>query len=892
VEKHYLDKLFNPDSIAVIGASDRVHSVGRLVFENIVNGKYQGKLFPVNLKHSQIRGQKAYSSIDKIGQNIDLAIITTPAQTVLKIIMQCGKKGVKAALIISAGFSETGEKGQELEKKIQQIAKQYGIRLIGPNCLGVIRPSLNLNATFDNNDALPGTIAFISQSGAIVASVLDWAFSKKIGFSTIVSLGNARDIDFGEILDFLALDKETNCILLYIEGIRNARQFMSGLRAASRMKPVIVVKGGRYTQGIRAAHSHTGALVGDDDVFDTALRRAGAVRVMTIEQLFSAVNVFANSKRTQGNKLAIITNGGGAGVLAADRAVELNLCFPKLSDKTFTALNRVLPQTWSHQNPIDIIGDATPERYHDVIKICSKDENIDGLLIILSPVAMTDPLSIAKQVIFDAKNNTKPMIFCWMGGHNVQSSKNLFTKHQIPYFETPEEAVEAFSFLAEYQRNQKLLQQVPTSSTFSSKPDISKANLILNTALAENRTLLTTIESKAILNAFGIATTNTVAADSAQAALKTAKAIQLPLVMKINSPDISHKQDVNGVKLGIVDLKTVSRLFNQMIADANHYQPKAKILGVTIEPMLQNPNNRELMIGVIQDKVFGPVISLGMGGSLVEIIHDRAIALPPLNSMIIKQLIARTRLAKLLGLFRNKAEINQTILIETLLKVSEMVCELPCIQEMDINPLIINDKEAVVVDARFIISNAKKSIIAYSHMAICPYPIHLISTWVLNDGTEVIIRPIRPEDAQLEQIFIHRLSAQSRYFRFMGQMQELSLNMLIRFTQIDYDREMALVATLKDGSTEVIIGITRYITNPDFQSCEFALVIADAWQGKGLGYHLMVKLIEVAKENHLKLMTGTIFSSNLKMLNLVKKLGFSIKVQKDDTQSKIASKLV
>lgn len=891
MERYYLDQLFNPKSIAVIGASDRIHSVGRLVFENILNGKYAGQFYPVNLKHTQVQGHLAYSSINKINQSIDLAIITTPALTVPEIITQCGEKGVRAVIIISAGFSETGEKGLELEKEIEIIAKKYSIRLIGPNCLGVIRPSINLNATFDNNNALPGNIAFVSQSGAIIAAVLDWAFEKKIGFSTIVSLGNASDLDFGEILDFLAMDKETSSILLYIEGIHNARQFISGLRAASRMKPVIVVKGGRHIQGVRAAHSHTGALVGNDDVFDAAFRRAGVVRVLTLEQLFSAVNVFSSSKRTEGNKLAIITNGGGAGVLAADRAAELNICFPKLSEKTLMELNQVLPKTWSHQNPIDIIGDATPKRYHDVINICSNDKNINGLLIILTPVAMTNPLRVAKQVISDAKKNKKPVLVCWMGGYNVQSSKKLFAKHQIPYFETPEEAVEAFSYLAEYQRNQLLLKQVPTCSVSHSKPDMSKVNLIIKKAQSENRTLLTMVESKAILNAFGITTTNTISADSVQEAILAAESVQLPIAMKINSPDITHKQDVNGVRLGINDFKTVGNIFNQLIADAKHYQPTAKILGVTIESMLQNRNNRELMIGVVRDKVFGPAISLGMGGSLVEIICDRAIALPPLNSTIIKELIARTRLAKLLEAFRNKNKINQDMLIDVLLKVSEMICELPYIEEMDINPLIVNDKEAVVADARIMLNHAKTSKNRYTHMAICPYPNYLISAYKLKDGSDITIRPIRPEDARLEQNFIRQLSEQSKYFRFMGHIQALSLNMLIRFTQIDYDREMALVATLQENSKEMIIGITRYITNPDLQSCEFAIVVADAWQRKGLGYQLLVHLIEVARARGLNLMSGHIFSFNTGMLTLVKNLGFSIKSDKDDPQTIIACKL-
>lgn len=703
MQKHSLDTLFNPKSIAVIGASNHKASVGRLVFENILKGRYAGKLFPINIKHSIILKQKAYASIIEITHPIDLAIITTPAQTVLEIIEQCGLKGVQSILIISAGFSEMGKAGQLLEKKILTLAQHYGIRIIGPNCLGLIRPSLNLNATFDNNNAINGSIAFVSQSGAIIAAVLDWAITKNIGFSTIVSLGNALDLDFGEILNFLALDRQTQSILMYIEGIHDATRFLNGLRAASKNKPVIIVKGGRHSQGIRAAHSHTGSLVGNDAVFDAAINMCGGVRVMSIEQLFAAANIFSSPMRTKGNQLAIITNGGGAGVLAADRAQELNIGLPTIHHKTLTQLNQVLPKTWSHQNPIDIIGDATPQRYHDTIAICAKDKSIDGLLIILTPIAITEPLKVARQIVADAKIMDKPILVCWMGGLHVQSSKKLFAKHHIPFFETPETAVEAFAYLADYQHHQQLLLGKPTPMMFHPKSDIHRATKIIKNALTENRHTLTTIESKAILNAFGINSTRTINVNSIQDAIQAVKSMQFPIVMKINSPDITHKQEVNGVRINVTDITMMKEVFNQMIIDAKNYQPDAQILGVTLEPMLQNTNNREIMIGMIRDNVFGPAITLGMGGSLVEIIHDYAVALPPLNPIIIQQLLEKTRLSKLLGPFRNKAAVNLEALIDLLLKVSEMICSLPFIQEMDINPIIVNDKEATVVDARIML---------------------------------------------------------------------------------------------------------------------------------------------------------------------------------------------
>ncbi len=878
---HYLDKLFNPASIAVIGASDNPDSVGMKVFHNLLAGEFAGKLYGVNPKYQEIQGQRAYASVKKINHSIDLAIIITPANTVAQVISECGEKGIRAAIILSAGFAEIGDAGKMAEQSLLTLAAQYRMRLVGPNCLGMMRPHLQLNATFDNNSALEGHIALVSQSGAIAAAILDWACDKQIGFSTMLSLGNAADLDFGEILDFLALDAATNSILLYIEGIHNARHFMSGLRAAARMKPVIVIKGGRYAQGTRAAQSHTGALVGDDDVFDSALRRAGAVRVLTIEQLFSAAAILSSNYRSSGNRLAIITNGGGAGVMAADRASELNVKLPQLSDKTLIELNKILPESWSHHNPVDILGDATPERYHAAHTLCRSDENIDGLLSILVPVALSKPLKVAEQVIADAQQNHKPLLACWMGEKNVKSSRELFAKHNIPYFHTPESAVEAFSYLAAYQNNQQLLLQVPEPLSAEIRPDVKGARLIIEAVLAEKRRVLTMVESKAILQAFAIPVTQAIETHSATEALIAAESVQFPVVMKINSPDITHKRDADGVQLNITDAESVRNTFNQLINNAKKHYPEANISGITVERMYKNNNNRELMIGVIRDKVFGPVITFGAGGSFVEILRDRAVALPPLNQFIAKQLINRTRVAKLLGKFRNMPAVNIDALVNILLRVSEMVCELPHIEEMDINPLIINDKECIAVDARIVVNFTANSTIPYQHMAICPYPNHLISQLQLPDGSNITIRPIRPEDATIEQNFVRNLSEQTKIFRFMEHLQELTLNMLVRFTQIDYDREMALIATCKNHGEENQIGVARYIINSDQESCEFSMVIADQWQHKGIGTHLLTVLIDIAKAHNLKTMAGEILSRNEPMLKLVKQLDFVISSTED-----------
>ena len=760
---HYLAKFFQPNSIAVIGASDRPHSVGMKVFKNLLQGKFAGKLYAVNPKHTHILNQPCFSSVKKIDENIDLAIITTPAHAVADILKECGEKKIQAVIVISSGFSETGKTGKELESTILKVAQQYHIRLIGPNCLGVMRPHINMNATFDNNFALSDGIALVSQSGAISAAILDWAVNKKIGFSSLISLGNSADIGFGDVLDYLAIDHETKSILLYIEGIQNSRRFMSGLRAAARKKPIIAIKGGRNKQGSRAALSHTGAIIGDDDVFDAALKRAGVVRVITIEELFLAAEILSTGHyQVKGNRLIIITNGGGAGVMAADHASKLNVFLPDLSKKRVDELNKVLPAQWSHHNPIDIIGDATPERYHSTLDICSEEE-VDGILTILVPVAMSNPLQVAKQIIHDSEQKNKLILACWMGEKQVKSSWKLFEKNKVPYFDTPEKAVSAFSYLADYYQNQQLLFQIPKPFSSEPKPDIETARSIIQLALGQNRNVLTTIESKKILKSFLIPISEPKEAKTKEEAVAIAKQIGFPLVMKINSPDISHKQEAKGVALNITNEVTVQETFEKLIDNAKQFNSNATIFGVTLEPMYKSHNDRELMIGVINDKVFGPVISFGSGGTFVEIYKDRALELPPLNKYLAENLINRTKISKALGQFRNMSAVNIDNIVNILLRVSEMVCSLPYIKEMDINPIIINDKDAIAVDARIVVQQ-QTSTVPYYHMAIHPYPDYLISSCEI-DGKQITIRPISPEDAELEKEFISNLSVQTEYFR-------------------------------------------------------------------------------------------------------------------------------
>jgi acetyltransferase len=880
--QHYLSMLFAPKSVAVIGASDRIDAVGGIVFRNMLESGFKGALYAINPKHPEVQGQRAYESIEQIGKPVELAVICTKAETVPDIIEACGKHGVRAAVVLSAGFSETGNHGTELERTMMSNARTYGVRIIGPNCLGIMRPSIGLNATFFKGNVKPGNLALVSQSGALCTAILDWAPPNDIGFSSVVSMGTAADLDFGEILDYLASDAQTQSILIYVEGIRKARGFMSALRAAARSKPVFAIKVGRHDAGSRAVQSHTGALVGSDDVFDAALRRAGVVRVMSIGGLFSAAQSLASRHHYSGNRLAIVTNGGGPGVMAIDRAVDLDVTVASLSEQSIEKLNQVLPATWSHNNPVDIIGDATPERYRDAVSICMQDEGIDGVLVILTPQAMTQPLEVAQMLLDTAAKFSKPLLTCWMGDTQIRAGRALFAQSRVPAFRTPEAAVEAFSYITAFYRNQRLLAQTPGPLSHQDAPDVEGARMLIETALAERRKVLSEMESKALLAAFHIPVASTMVARSPGEALMLAQELGLPVAMKINSPDITHKTDAGGVRLNLGNAAAVRAAWHEIIETVQKNRPDARIDGVAIQPMVVKPNGRELMVGVTTDPVFGPVITFGAGGTTVEVMGDRAIALPPLNTFLVRELIGGTRISKLLGQFRHMPPVQMEALESLLLRISEMVCELPWLKEMDINPLIVDEHGILAADARVMVDFTPVSGDRYAHMAIYPYPTHLVSHWQLPDGTDITIRPIRPEDAEIEREFVHNLSEESKYFRFMHAVQELSDEMLVRFTQIDYDREMALIAVTEQGGREVEIAVCRYAINPDGESCEFALVVSDEWQHKAVGHKLMGSLMETARNKGLKTMEGEVLASNHNMLKLVATLGFTVAASEDD----------
>jgi len=875
-ERHYLTPLFEPDSVAIVGATARPGAVGEVLVRNMLESGYRGALYAVNPKHAKVQGLPCYPTVAKVPQRLDLAVIATPAATVPEVIEQCGRAGVRAAVVISAGFSETGVAGAKLERALLENARRHRLRVMGPNCLGLLRPERGLNATFARGAAHAGSLALVAQSGAVCTAMLDWARPNGVGFSSVVSLGGSTDIDFGEIIDYLIEDPKTEHILLYIEGVRNARRFVSGLRAAARVKPVIVMKVGRHPAGSRAAVSHTGAIVGLDDVFDAVVKRAGVVRVGTIGQMVAAAQALAAHVRPRGDRLAIVTNGGGPGVMAADRAADLGLPLAELSPPTLERLKAALPPAWSHGNPIDLIGDADAARYRAAVSACLDDDGVDGVLAILTPQAMTAPAEAAQAVIDAAKDSNKPVLACWMGEEQTAAARRSLLQARIPVFRTPDPAVQMFGHVSSFYRNQRALLQTPGPVAAQVPPDLDTARAIVDAALAERREVLSEMESKALLAAFHVPIAKTVVARSAHEAVLIAGETGFPVAMKIDSPDITHKSDVQGVRLNLGSAQAVQAAWQGIMDAAKRLRPEARVNGVTVEPMVRRAHGRELMVGVIRDPVFGPAIVFGTGGTAVEVHRDRAVALPPLNAFLIDEMIRGTRVAKLLGGFRRLPPVDMDALREVLLRVSEMVCELPELAELDINPLIADDAGAIAVDARAVLRPVASRRDRYGHMAIHPYPAHLVSAWQPHEGPRVTLRPIRPEDAEMEQAFVKNLSAETRYFRFMDTLRELTPQMLVRFTQIDYDREMAFVAVVGEGGRETEVGVARYVANPDGASCEFALVVADGWQRKGLGRRMMEQLIDVARARGLKAMVGHVLAENRGMLSLCQKLGFVV----------------
>ncbi|MBV8649185.1 bifunctional acetate--CoA ligase family protein/GNAT family N-acetyltransferase [Paludibacterium sp.] len=882
MKPHYLTSLFSPRNVAVVGASDTPGSIGQAVFANLLAGNFQGKLFPVNLNHKVVGGVQAQQSVRQIEAPLDLAVVTTALRTLPAILRDCGKKGVKAVLLAKE-FADTEQMEREILHEAVSIARHYGIRVLGPNVLGLMRPVAGFNASNYTSKVRPGNLALVSQSSALCTAMLDWADSKGIGFSSVVSVGDAVDVDFGEILDYLVADNFTQSILLHVHHIHDARRFMSALRAAARTKPVVVIKSGRYENDVSGL-THSSNLVGSADVFEAALSRAGVLRVDTIAQLFTAAKVLAANFRVQGNRLAIVTNGIGPGVLAADSVATYGVELAQLTAPTLSLLNQVLPRNWSGGNPLDIIGDASPMRFRTAVKACLDDAAVDGVLVIFTPQAGTDQLTTAQLMIGLQRESTKPIFLSWLGEAKVAESRELFSKAKCAHFRAPEYAIEVFRNLANYHQNQKLLLQTPGPLEGKREaPDVTTARAVINLALSDGRSVLSEFESKQVLAAFHIPVNQVLLARTEDEAVGCAAEIGYPVVLKIDSPDIFYKSDVGGVELNINNEATLRAAFAGILERTHALRPDARIDGISVQPMRRRRFARETMVGVMHDAQFGPVITFGAGGIAVEVMNDRALALPPLNDYLVNRMIDKTRIGRLLGAFKNMPPVDRDQLAQALLRLSELVCELPQVRELDINPLVADDLGVIALDARIVVSAVREDRKRYSHMSIMPYPTRQIRHAALPDGTPVTIRPVRPEDADMQQAFVRNLSEESRYNRYMSSIKQLSQTMLVRFTQLDYDREMALAVVRDDGAGgEEQLAVARFITDPDNEGCEFALEVADHWQGHGIGAMLMDALFAAAREQGLKMMRGEVLASNKGMLRLMRKLGFAIESHPED----------
>ena len=874
-----LDKLFAPRSVAVIGASADEGSVGHVVLRNLLAGGFSGPVLPVNPRRKAVAGVLAYADVASLPEAPDLALVCTPPATVPAMIEAAGAKGIGAAIVVTAGLARTKlADGTSAQEAMLAAARRYGTRILGPNCLGLIVPRIGLNASFAHTSALAGEIAFVSQSGALGTAVLDWARARGIGFSCFVSLGDGADIGFGDMLDALGSDPHTRAILLYIESISSRRNFMSAARAAARNKPVLAVKAGRFADGMRAAQSHTGALAGSDEVYDAALRRAGMLRVFSVEELFEAVETLARVRRPRGDRLAVLTNGGGIGVMAVDRLIEDGGRLAVLAPETIAELDAALPATWSRGNPVDIVGDADGARYAEAARILARAPEVDALLVMHAPTAVADSTEAARAVVDALRAESATVLTSWVGGEAIAPARRLFAREGIPTFHTPEAAVRAFLHLIRYRRNQEMLMETPPSAPTEFTVSATAARLMVEEALARAPDatagiVLDELQSKAVLAAYGIPTVEThIARTPAEAALK-ARAIGFPVALKILAEGISHKSDVGGVDLFLDSEPTVENAAKRMLRLVAARAPEARVIGFTVQPMAARPGAHELIAGIATDPIFGPVVLFGQGGTAVETIADRAIALPPLNLNLARELVARTRVARLLRGGRGRAPADMDALGLALMRVAQMIVDIPEIVEMDINPLLADAQGVLALDARIRIRAAEGD--GASRLSIRPYPQELEETFTLQSGRRALLRPIRPEDEPEHYEFISKLSPEDVRFRFFGMVRELPHSEMARFTQIDYDREMAFIASAeRNGGGRETLGVVRTATDPDNQRAEFAIVVRSDLGGQGLGHHLLEKMIAYCRARGTRSIVGQVMTENARMRELARNLGF------------------
>jgi len=877
-----LDVLFKPGSVAVIGATEREGSVGRAVVSNLHIPAFQGKIYPVNPHHSNILGMVAYPSIHEVPEAVDLAVIVTPAATVPAIVRECVAASVKSAIVISAGFREHGAEGQALEKQIVEELTRGHMRLLGPNCLGIMNPRFGLNATFAQTIARPGNVAFLSQSGALQTAILDWSLRERVGFSAFVSTGSMLDLGWGDLIDYFGDDPHTQSILIYMESIGDARSFLSAAREVTLTKPIIVLKAGRSEGGSRAAASHTGALTGSDDVLQAAFRRAGVLRVSSIADLFYMAEVLSKQPRPRGPRLTMLTNAGGPAVLATDALIAVGGELTTLSRKSLDALNRFLPAHWSHGNPIDILGDADPERYQRAAEIALADPNSDGLLVILAPQGMTNPAEVAERLEPHAHALGKPLLASWMGGESVAAGEAILNRAGIPTFTFPDTATRIFTLMWRYAYNLRGIYETPVLADGPQEESEArhKISTIIEEARSRGRTLLTEFESKQILTLCGIPAVETRIARTEQEAEATAAAIGFPVVVKLHSETITHKTDVGGVKLNLADTAAVREAYRAIESSVTEHAGRESFQGVTVQPMWKGAGY-ELIVGSATDPQFGPVVAFGSGGELVEVYRDRALALPPLNTTLAHRLLEQTLIFKALSGVRGRKPVDIEALEALLVRFSRLIVDNPAIKEADINPLIASPDQIVALDARFVLHDKSIAASQLPKPAIRPYPVQYVSSWTMKDGTPVILRPIRPEDEPLVVKFHGTLSERSvflRYFQWSKLSQRVAHDRLRRICFIDYDREIAMVAdyTSPETGEHEILAVGRLSKLHGKSTAEIALLVRDQYQHRGLGIELFRRLIQVARDEHLESVQAYLLRENIEMRGLVEKVGFRV----------------
>lgn len=867
----HLDKLFRPQSVALVGASDRTGSVGNVVMRNLLGGAFTGPIYPVNTKAKTVLGRQAWPDVGSLPSVPDVGVVCTPPETIPGIVRQLGEHGTRAAVILTAWPREP-DGISTVQQQMLDAARPFRLRILGPNCIGLLVPGLGLNASFAHVDALPGKLALLSQSGALCTTVLDWARSQGIGFSAFVSLGDSADVDFGDLLDYFGSHAETRGILLYAESIGHARKFLSAGRAAARNKKVIVLKSGRFEEGARAAFSHTGAMSGRDDVADAAFRRAGMLRVQTVEDLFDAAETLARVRPASGRRLAILTNGGGPGVLAADELARRGGELAKLAPDTLRRLDAVLPATWSRGNPVDIVGDADARRYASALRALADDAGYDAILALLVPTALVNNLEVARGLVTETADMKRPVLVSWMGEGAVNEARGLFAEHGIPGYATPESAVRAFMQLVEYDENQRSLMQVPASIPEDFEPRRDAVGSILQSALAAGKSALDDDEVRAVLAAYALPVVESRMAGSAEGAASGARELGFPVALKIRSPDISHKSDVGGVALELDSEAAVLEAARAMLARARKLRPQARIAGFALQRMVRRTGARELIVGASEDPVFGPVILFGAGGTGTELMRDTAVSLPPLNMALAGQLVARTRIGRLLGGYRDVPAADMNAVCLVLVKISQLVADHAAIAELDINPLLADQQGVLVLDARIGIAASPGT--GPERLSIRPYPRELEEEANVG-GVRLLVRPIRPEDAPAHQTFFSQVSRQDRYLRFFRAMNAIPPEELARFTQLDYDREMALVAILGRGAGgEETLGVVHVAADADNTTAEFAIIVRSDWHGRGLGRLLMERIIRYCRARGTGRLVGETLMDNRAMLALARSLGF------------------